>query len=451
MMAMTPYEKKTLNDIEHAFFEAVDSQAARTKSLPTNMKKKTPPRRGWFAGLSESMVNSFVCCAPPQTLLDDDEIHEILAQIEAPVKPVLPRKDSLLCRNSASVMPASRTLDRSASCDDEPSLVVVEAPETEKKERAHVSLAAMQRVVVTLLALQKAAETRQTERAVLAVQMKWRRRAQVAPTVPAASTTAPAPAPVPVPTVSPPASPPTPTNDAEPDLEPKTVDDHAAQTSVPVASPKPRYHPRREPRPRAYKKTKFAFLPAAATQEPAVAVDALTQLALTRKRLRSVDVASCTTRPSVNVERNVHVLFGEEEIDDDDDDDEVMALGKGCSPRPVPCVALQRCASVPPPMTAFRPRAIKSKSLIEAQAASTLQRAWRNTKARREGEIQRRLAMYEAEKQSVMPVIRDQMSLLRKRLAEIQERNCSVTTMVAVAVDDEPAVIAPVDDDFDWL
>ncbi|TMW65048.1 hypothetical protein Poli38472_009215 [Pythium oligandrum] len=430
--------KKQLNELENAFLLAVEP---RKPTMETSSRPKKSG--GWLSRMKERMLMKLVCCAPPAALLDDYEIEELLATMEEaePVKTVTvphirTRKELMQRKNSATVMPFSPLTKPAASEES--------GPIVNNKLSARKRFARVRDVLRCALALQKALVRTRQQRAAIRIQQQWRcTRSSISIM----------------------------TKPVEPELRPEPSD-------CQVSSPKRRRRIRKH---RGRKKTKtiepaqeaveelccsvelvleepcLALEPvleepcqpteqvleeACLPTEPAVEESCTTLVvysppALARKRSRAITEEV----PLFDVERDVHVLFGEEEIDEDDDL-LVQEIIVNAPKVPVFLEMIPRCDSVPPPPTAFRPRPVRSQTLVQKQAANTIQRVWRGSRARVEFAVLRRLKTYEAEKQSVMPTIRCKMAELRKRLDAMRERSASVDS------EDEKNVE---DDDFDWL
>ncbi|KAJ0406187.1 hypothetical protein P43SY_000371 [Pythium insidiosum] len=159
MMAMTPQDKKKLEEIEAAFLEALEprnsgrricSPRRRRTSFPVAPVVKSDPKmpksRGWWSSLKERLVMRAVCCAPPATLLDDGELDQVLAVIEQPIKPKpvarsASRNERFTRRTSAAVMPviavsdSKSPADMQATTQDEPTA----EPESTSGESTEVS------------------------------------------------------------------------------------------------------------------------------------------------------------------------------------------------------------------------------------------------------------------------------------------------------------------------
>lgn len=111
------------------------------------------------------------------------------------------------------------------------------------------------------------------------------------------------------------------------------------------------------------------------------------------------------------------------------EDDELAELAtrnesNDCEPEYV--FVAKRCVSVPPPSTAIRPIALKSRLLVvHSKAACVIQSAWRCVLARLHLVTLRRQSAYELACENVMPEVRSQMKLVQQRPNKLQERSSS--------------------------
>ncbi|GLE06211.1 hypothetical protein PINS_up015453 [Pythium insidiosum] len=471
MMAMTPQDKKKLEEIEAAFLEALEprssnrqlmSSSSRHPSFPVDAAitkksaaKSTPPR-GWWSSLKERIMMRAVCCAPPTTLLDDGELDQLLAAVEQPVKPkpiarVASRAERFARRPSATVMPVVVVSESRSHVEIPINATSSSSGDSEMKTTAEVTTVEYEMKPIEPTAMSDVDQITDTEsseeetdditpelrspstrrtllrvrtaltfvrtvqrhvikrrmQAASVIQRAWRRQRAAAQQ----------------------------SRPVEPEGEPEIVEPQ-------LDSPTRRRRRQRSRKIRRAKKTKLSATTDDIPQ-PEPAIDNCTAIVvfspqvepLARKRSRSVHDERAIV--PVDVERDVHALFGDEQIDDDEfvcvspRRDEALSTS-----REVFTMA-QRCCSVPPPPTALRPVAVRSRAVREQQAALVLQCAWRCLVARQQTALRRRMRQFEQEKRSVMPTIRAKMIELRRRLEELQETRSSLSDGDI--------------DDFDWL
>ncbi|GLD99495.1 hypothetical protein PINS_up008221 [Pythium insidiosum] len=205
----------------------------------------------------------------------------------------------------------------------------------------------------------------------------------------------------------------------EPEGEPEIVEPQ-------LDSPTRRRRRQRSRKIRRAKKTKLSATTDDIPQ-PEPAIDNCTAIVvfspqvepLARKRSRSVHEERSIV--PVDVERDVHALFGDEQIDDDEfvcvspRRDEALSTS-----REVFTMA-QRCCSC-----RLRPRRFDPSQFDRVQCESSRQRSYSSARGAAWSHVsrlplRRRMRQFEQEKRSVMPTIRAKMIELRRRLEELQE------------------------------
>lgn len=417
MMAMT---SQHLDDLESAFLEAIEPGFSPRRHPNVQLRKpaskKIESRRSkvgsWWSNIKTNLVSKLICCAPSKALLDDDEIADLLASMEEPIK----------CEESTSLTDISFVLSEekpiSVTPVDYASDAATEVDESSDEEHDHKSnvLTRVGAAVIAVTKMQSLVDERKRRVAAELIQQRWRQKQQIEETV------------VPV-ALNPEVC------DSQPEHKPSTEETEPVVTPVPSKRRRSRRTRKHRSHNKKSKTVEVMKPEVEAVAEPEPEVATLNVEVQSKKRSRTTTTAS--TIPAFDSRFRSHIsleegeddelvsFFGEEKIDQDFHLHDYHSMA--------------RCESIVPPVTAFRPTPIKSPVLQRAQTTVLIQQ--KTPVITPEIEEIELFDLNMSDDNSRMSEIRAKMAVVRHRLNLLRSRSsCSETE----GPEDEPDIL-------DWL